>query len=82
MVAISEYTNALEMPLIFTFQVCRPIWFKRLQTLRYMPMNVSYSGAFSKANICLSLIENELNSLLDASHLVDYVFDLILEDIC
>ena len=35
-------------------------------------MNMSSSGPFNKANIFLGLIDYELNSLLDASHLVDY----------
>ena len=34
---------------------------------------VSSSGPFNKANIFLGLIEYELNSLLAASHLVDYI---------
>ena len=37
-------------------------------------MNVSFSGAYNKANIFLGLIEYELNSLLGASHLVDYIY--------
>ena len=36
-------------------------------------MNVSSSGPFNKANIFLGLIEYDLNSLLGASHLVDYI---------
>ena len=36
-------------------------------------MNVSFSGRYNEANIFLGLIEYELNSLLGASHLVDYV---------
>ena len=36
-------------------------------------MNVSSSGPFNKANIFLGLIEYELNGLLGASHLVDYI---------
>ena len=36
-------------------------------------MNVSFSGLYNKANIFLGFIEYELNSLLGASHLVDYV---------
>ena len=36
-------------------------------------MNVSSSGACNKANIFLGLIEYELNSLLGALHLVDYI---------
>ena len=36
-------------------------------------MNVSSSGAYNKANIFLGLIEYELNSLLGALHLADYV---------
>ena len=31
------------------------------------------SGPLNKANIFLGLIENELNSLLGSSHLVDYI---------
>ena len=42
-------------------------------TLRHMPMNVSSSEAYNEANIFLRLIEYELNSLLGASHLVDYI---------
>ena len=38
-----------------------------------MPMDVSSSRPSNKANIFLGLIEYELNSLLGASHLVDYV---------
>ena len=38
-----------------------------------MPMNVSSSGPCNKANIFLGLIEYELNSLLGASHLVEYI---------
>ena len=46
---------------------------------------LSLAESYNKANIFLCLIEYELNSLLGASHLVDYVsvhirFDL--EDIC
>ena len=36
-------------------------------------MNVSSSGPCDKANIFLGLIEYELNSLIGASHLVDYI---------
>ena len=36
-------------------------------------MNVSSSGPSNKASIFLGLIEYELNSLLGASHLVDYI---------
>ena len=43
-----------------------------LQTPRHMPMIVSSSGTYNKANIFLGLIEYELNSLLN-SHLVDYI---------
>ena len=44
------------------------------------------SGPYNKANIFFGLIEYELimNSLLDASHLVDYnqfIFDSTLKDI-
>ena len=46
---------------------------KFTDTLRHMPMNVSSSGACNKANIFLGLMEYELNSLLGASHLVDYL---------
>ena len=38
-----------------------------------MPMNVSSSKPSDKANIFRGLIECELNSLLSASHLVDYI---------
>ena len=38
-----------------------------------MPMDVSSSRPSNKANIFLGLIEYELNSLLGASHLVDYI---------
>ena len=38
-----------------------------------MQMDVSSSGPSNKANIFLGLIEYELNSLLGASHLVDYI---------
>ena len=38
-----------------------------------MPMDVSSSRASNKANIFLGLIEYELNSLLGASHPVDYI---------
>ena len=38
-----------------------------------MQMDVSSSRASNKANIFLGLIEYELNSLLGASHLVDYI---------
>ena len=38
-----------------------------------MPMNVSSSGLYHKANIFLSLIEYALNSLLGALRLVDYI---------
>ena len=37
-----------------------------------MPMDVPSSRPSNKANIFLGLIEYELNSLLGASHLVDY----------
>ena len=40
---------------------------------RHMPMNVLASGPSNKATIFLGLIEYELNSLLGASHLVDYI---------
>ena len=36
-------------------------------------MNVSSSGPCNNASIFLSLIEYELNILLSASHLVDYI---------
>ena len=36
-------------------------------------MNVSFSWQYNKANIFLGLIEYELNSLLGALHLVDYI---------
>ena len=36
-------------------------------------MNVSPSGQCNKTNIFFGLIEYELNSLLGASHLVDYI---------
>ena len=36
-------------------------------------VNVSSPGLYNKANIFLGLIENELNNLLGASHLVDYI---------
>ena len=36
-------------------------------------MDVSSSRPSNKANIFLGLIEYELNSLLSASHLVDYI---------
>ena len=36
-------------------------------------MNVSSSGPYNKANIFLGSIEYEMNSLLGASHLVDYI---------
>ena len=39
-----------------------------------MPMNVASSGPSNKANIFLGLVEYELNSLIDASHLVDYIY--------
>ena len=39
----------------------------------HMRMDVSSSRPSNKANVFLSLIEYELNSLLGASHLVDYV---------
>ena len=38
-----------------------------------MPMDVPSSRPSNKANIFLGLIEYELNSLLGASHLVDYI---------
>ena len=38
-----------------------------------MPMNVSSPRLYNKANIFLGLIEYELNSLLSALHLVDYI---------
>ena len=38
-----------------------------------MQMDVSSSRPSNKANIFLGLIEYELNSLLGASHLVDYI---------
>ena len=38
-----------------------------------MPMDLSSSRPSNKANIFLGLIEYELNSLLGASHLVDYI---------
>ena len=44
-----------------------------VQEFRHMPMNVSTSGRYNTANIFLGLIEYELNSLLSASHLVDYI---------
>ena len=50
-----------------------------------MPMNVSSPGLYNKENIFLGLIEYELNSLLGASHPIDYnqlIFDLTLKDIC
>ena len=41
-----------------------------LQTQKHMPMNVSSSGPFNKANTFLGLIEHELNNLLGVSHLI------------
>ena len=41
-------------------------------TPRHMPMNMSSSGAYNKANIFLGLTECDLNSLLGASHFIDY----------
>ena len=38
-----------------------------------MPMDVSSSGPSNKANVFLGLTEYELNSLLGASHVVDYI---------
>ena len=38
-----------------------------------LPMNVSSPGLYNKTNIFLGLIEYELNSLLGALHLVDYM---------
>ena len=38
-----------------------------------MPMDVSSSRPSNKVNIFLGLIEYELNSLLGASHIVDYI---------
>ena len=38
-----------------------------------MPMDLFSSRPSNKANIFLGLIEYELNSLLGASHLVDYI---------
>ena len=38
-----------------------------------MPMDLFSSRPSDKANIFLGLIEYELNSLLGASHLVDYI---------
>ena len=54
---------------------------KSVQTRKHIPMNVSSSGQINKANTFLGLIEYELiyivyevrNSLLGASHLVDYI---------
>ena len=34
---------------------------------------LAFSGSYNKANIFLGLIEYELNSLLGALHLVDYI---------
>ena len=39
----------------------------------HMQIDVSSSRPSNKANIFLGLIEYELNSLLGASHLVDYI---------
>ena len=44
-------------------------------------MNVSSPRPYNKANIFLGLIEYELNSLLGASHLVDYISVHILFDL-
>ena len=44
-----------------------------LQTLWHMLMNVSSSVRCNEANIFLGPIEYELDILLDASHLKDYV---------
>ena len=44
-----------------------------------MPINSSSSGPCNKANIFLGLIEYELNSLLGASHLVDYIYQFIFD---
>ena len=38
-----------------------------------IPMNVSSLRLYNKANIFLGLVEYELNNLLGASHLVDYM---------
>ena len=46
-----------------------------------MPIIVSSSGPSDKSNIFLGLIEYELYSLLDASHLVSYISVHILFDL-
>ena len=46
-----------------------------------MLMNVSSSGSYYEGNMFLGLIEYELNSLLGASHLVDYKLVHILFDL-
>ena len=49
---------------------------------------LSLAESYNKADIFLGLIEYELDSLLGASHLVDYIsiyqfiFDSTLKDIC
>ena len=44
-------------------------------------MNLSSSGPSNEANVFLGLIEYELNNLLGASHLVDYISVHILFDL-
>ena len=45
----------------------------RCEMSRERKLKLSLVESFNKANIFLGLIEYELNSLLDASHLVDYI---------
>ena len=59
---------------------------EELQTPKYMPMNVSFPEPLNKANIFLSLIEYELNSLLIVLNVTPsiiylFIFDSALEDI-
>ena len=47
---------------------------------RHIPMNVSSSGPYNKANIFLGLIEYELNSLRGVT-IYQFIFDSTLKDI-
>ena len=53
--------------------VCLVQEFTDIEAYVNMSMNVSSPGLYNKASIFLGLIEYELNSLLGASHLVDYI---------
>ena len=72
---------SMTMILFSWLRLCLVQEFTDIEAHGDIPMNVSSPGPYNKANIFLGLIEYELNSLLGASHLVDYIAVHILFDL-